>query len=117
MGGLGLAVDRITADDGDIQLWGVAADLSFVSIGALAGTIPVTVVDNELTKAYDIRKPSQKPKCDLVQTVSGFFGKNPPDNARYDVIITSAAETRSARRGEPNRPDCSGGSEISARPR
>jgi len=74
----------------------VVSDVQVVKDGTLVGQFPVTVSsDHEgRTKSYEIRKPAQqqrqKPPCDLTQTITGWFGSDPPDHASYAIIVTSA---------------------------
>ena len=68
-----------------------ASDVQVVKDAAVVEKIPVTLVDvPPLSKRYSIRKPSAPAKCDLTQTITGFFGRNPPDNAGYVITMTSA---------------------------
>ena len=71
----------------------VVGAVQVIKDSTLVDTIPVEVVENDkTTKSYDIRKPARRSTCDLVQTVTAFFGKKPPENARYDITITSAQD-------------------------
>lgn len=67
-----------------------ASDVQVVKDAAVVEKIAVKLVDvPPLSKRYGIRKPSTSPKCDLTQTITGFFGQNAPDNASYVITITS----------------------------
>ena len=72
----------------------VVSDVHVVKDGALIDQFTVTVVDDDetLSKSYEIRKQKQKPACDLLQTLNGWFGSKPPDNASYEITITSALD-------------------------
>lgn len=67
-----------------------ASDVQVVKDAAVVEKIAVTLADvPPRSKRYNIRKPSASPKCDLTQTITGFFGKNAPDNASYVITMTS----------------------------
>lgn len=74
----------------------VVSAVQVVKGGALVAQLPVTLAadgalsSEGLTKTYGIKKPAQKPPSDLIQTITGWFGKDAPDNASYEITITSA---------------------------
>lgn len=70
----------------------VVSDVLVSRAGTLIAQHPVTLEDGDvpLSKVYAIAKPPQRQPCDLLQTVNGFFGKDPADGAKYEIAITSA---------------------------
>ncbi len=72
----------------------VVSDVHVVKNGELIDQFTVTVTsdDANLAKRYAVKKPKQRPSCDLLQTVNGWFGAKPPDNASYEITMTSAQD-------------------------
>jgi hypothetical protein len=70
----------------------VVSEVQIVRDGALLGRAPVDVSEDQasLSVSYEIKKPSQRAPCDLLQAVNGFFGKSAPDSAKYETTLTSA---------------------------
>lgn len=71
----------------------VVSDVHVVRAGVLVAQNSVEVSDDKasFSKRYTIKRPTQKPSCDLIQTVNGFFGQSAPDDAKYEIAITSSS--------------------------